>query len=62
MTNGFVRLHCNFICRFLASGDSFQTIAFSFRLHKSTVLGIVAETCSALLNLLQPIYMPVPDC
>ena len=61
-TNAFVRLHCNFICRFLASCDAFQTIAFSFRLHKSTISGIVPETCSALWNVLQPICMPVPDC
>ena len=61
-TNEFVRFHCNFICRLLASGNSFRTIAYSFRLHKSTVSGIIDETCSALWNVLQPICMPVPDC
>ena len=47
--------------RFLATGDSFTTIGFSFRIHKSTVSKIVNETCAALWEILQPEIMPTPS-
>ena len=34
--------------RFLATGDSMQTIAFSYRLGHSTVCNIIEDTCGAL--------------
>ncbi|XP_055600584.1 uncharacterized protein LOC129749586 [Uranotaenia lowii] len=46
--------------RYLATGSSFQTLGFSFRMGRSTVASIVRETCQALWKILQPIYMPVP--
>ncbi|XP_021709704.1 putative nuclease HARBI1 [Aedes aegypti] len=46
--------------RFLATGSLFTTLGFSFRMGRSTVADIVKETCKALWEVLQPIYMPTP--
>lgn len=46
--------------RFLATGDSYKTIAFSYRIGVQTVATIVNETCDAIWELLQPLYMPTP--
>ena len=48
------------IFRFLATGDTYRTISFSFRIGVSTVATIVEETCDALWNNLVDEYMPVP--
>lgn len=44
--------------RFLATGDSYKTIAFSYRVGFSTVVGIVKEVCEALWSCLVGEYMP----
>uniref|UniRef100_A0A671NI47 DDE Tnp4 domain-containing protein n=1 Tax=Sinocyclocheilus anshuiensis TaxID=1608454 RepID=A0A671NI47_9TELE len=50
------------IClRYLATGDSFRSIAFSFRVDASTVAGIVSQVCEAIWNCLLSDCMPVPD-
>eukprot|EP00118_Oscarella_pearsei_P015909 m.147748 g.147748 ORF g.147748 m.147748 type:complete len:152 (+) comp38474_c0_seq3:202-657(+) len=41
--------------RFLATGNSQQSISFSYRVGKSTVCGIVRETCAAIWESLQPL-------
>lgn len=46
--------------RFLGTGDSYQTIAFSFRLGHSTVQSIVLEVCSAIIFTLKDEYIPIP--
>jgi len=46
--------------RYLATGDSHQTTAFSFRVERSTVSNIVKEVCQELWNVLQPLYLPTP--
>ena len=46
--------------RILATGDSQQTVAFSYRLGKSTVNKILTETCEAIYSVLQPIYLAPP--
>lgn len=46
--------------RYLATGDSHQTIAFSYRLGHSTVNKIVPETCLTIWNALSPIYVQCP--
>lgn len=51
---------CPSLSRYLATGDSHQTIAFSFRLGRSTVSKIVREVCREIWNVLQPIYLPSP--
>nr|CAH7752463.1 unnamed protein product [Callosobruchus chinensis] len=49
-----------FFCRFLATGDSFQTISFSYRLGHSTVHYIVKEVCQAIIDNLLTEVMPIP--
>lgn len=44
----------------MASGDSYQTIGFSFRVGRTTVGIIVKEVCTEIWNVLQPTYMPKP--
>ena len=43
--------------RILASGESQQSLCYSFRLGKSTVSKIVAETCSAIYSCLKDTYL-----
>ncbi|CAI6363058.1 unnamed protein product [Macrosiphum euphorbiae] len=47
--------------RFLATGDSYQTIAFSFRLGHSTVQGIVIEVCNAIILKLKEECIKTPQ-
>ena len=47
--------------RFLASGDSQRSLTYLFRMGKKTVSRIVSETCEALGQVLQPIYMFAPE-
>ncbi|XP_067652981.1 uncharacterized protein [Haliotis asinina] len=46
--------------RYLATGDSIRTIAFSYRLGEKTVQVIIPEVCDAIWNLGGPIYLPAP--
>lgn len=46
--------------RFLGTGDSYQTIAFSFRLGHLTVQSILLEVCSAIIFTLKDEYIPIP--
>lgn len=46
--------------RFLATDDSFRTIATSYRLGHSTVQSIVIEVCKAIIEKLMSITMPKP--
>ena len=46
--------------RFLATGVSYKTIRFSFRVGASTVSGIVEETCEVLPTCLSSTYMKMP--
>ena len=46
--------------RYLATGDSFTTIAFNYRMGLSTVSTIVGETCAALWDVLVDTHMPTP--
>uniref|UniRef100_A0A3B3T7F3 Zgc:194221 n=1 Tax=Paramormyrops kingsleyae TaxID=1676925 RepID=A0A3B3T7F3_9TELE len=48
------------ICLFLATGDSYRTIAFSYRVGVSTVAGIVGEVARAIWDALVQEVMPVP--
>ena len=48
--------------RFLATGDSMQTIAFSYRLGHSTVCNISEDTCDSLWNVLAPEYLHALSC
>ena len=48
--------------RFLATGDSMQTIVFSYRLGHSTVCNIIEDTCDGLWSTLAPEYLRTPSC
>ena len=47
--------------RLLATGDSQQTVAFSYRIGVSTVNYIFYETLDAIYKVLQPVYLKVPN-
>ncbi|XP_067000348.1 uncharacterized protein [Anabrus simplex] len=47
--------------RFLATGNSFRTLAFSYRLGETSVRRIVYDVCDAVWTKLVPIFMPQPD-
>ena len=44
----------------MATGDTYKTIGFSYRIGKSTIVKIIPEVCEALWHRLQPVFMPVP--
>ncbi|XP_050498040.1 uncharacterized protein LOC126879131 [Diabrotica virgifera virgifera] len=46
--------------RYLSMGDTFKTIALSYRMGERTVSNIVQQVCEAIWRRLQPIYMPQP--
>lgn len=47
-------------CRFFATGDSYHTIAFSYRVGVSTVAGVVGKVARAIWDALVQEVMPVP--
>ncbi|XP_046893573.1 uncharacterized protein LOC124479089 isoform X3 [Hypomesus transpacificus] len=49
-----------FLCRYLATGDSFMTISFSYRVGASTVAGVVGAVSQAIWDCLVEEFMPVP--
>ena len=51
----------NFCSRFLATGDSFKTISFNYRLGKSTVPAIAHRTCRVIVDILLKEVMPLPN-
>lgn len=53
-TRLYVTLH------YLATGASYQVIATHYALGRSTVSGIIQDTCQALVDILGPIYLKVP--
>lgn len=54
-TRLYVTLH------FLASGSSYQNIAVHYALGRSTISGIVVDTCKAIVDVLGPLYLKVPS-
>ena len=46
--------------RFLVTGDSMQTISFSFRLGHSKVCEIIDNTCGAICEVLSPEFVNAP--
>lgn len=47
--------------RYIATGKSFSSLAFQFRIGKTSVQRIIKDTSNAAWEVLQPHYMPVPD-
>lgn len=46
--------------RYLASGDSQQSMSFSYRMGKATVSNITQETCQAIWDALNEEYLRPP--
>ena len=46
--------------RYLVTGDSMQTISFSYRICHSTVCGVIDDTCEALWDVLATEYLRRP--
>lgn len=46
---------------FLVTGMSFTTLAFIYALGRKTVSDIVYDTCEAIWDVLQPIYLRLPS-
>ena len=44
----------------MATGDSFKSLGFSYRMGASTVASIIPEVCVALWETLSPLYMSAP--
>ncbi len=47
--------------RYLATGETFLSLSFNFRISRQSVLSIVPETCEALSYVLQKEYVRVPQ-
>ena len=43
--------------RYLATGESYESLMYQFRIHKTTISKIIQEVCIAIYKVLQPIYM-----
>ncbi|CAH2004903.1 unnamed protein product [Acanthoscelides obtectus] len=46
--------------KFLAHGGSFQSLSWEFRVGHSTVSKVIFETCTAIWDTMQPIYLKSP--
>lgn len=46
---------------FLVTGSSFSTLAYIYALGRKTVSDMVYETCDAIWEMLQPIYLRLPS-
>ena len=46
--------------RFLATGESQQSLSFAYRIGKATVSKIVRETCDAIYEVLAPTFVRSP--
>ena len=47
--------------RFLATGETFHSLSFQFRIAVATVSYIVKSVCAAIIRCLGPIHMKVPS-
>ena len=46
--------------RFLATGETYDSLMYQFRVHRTTIAKIVLEVCQAIYQVLMPTYMSVP--
>ena len=47
--------------RFLATGNSFRSFSFSYRMGRRTISEIVIECCRAIYDVMKPLYMQFPE-
>ena len=58
----YINYNISFVTsRYLATGDAITTIAYNFRMGVSTARKIILDVCTAIWDVLAPIYMPVPS-
>ncbi|XP_065363219.1 putative nuclease HARBI1 [Calliphora vicina] len=47
--------------RYLATGESFRSLQYVFRIPHNTISGIIPEVCDAIYSVLQPNYLKIPS-
>ena len=58
----YINYNISFVTsRYLATGDAITTIAYNFQMGVSTARKIILDVCTAIWDILAPIYMPVPS-
>ena len=58
----YINYNISFVTsRYLANGDAITTIAYNFWMGVSTARQIILDVCTAIWDVLAPIYMPVPS-
>ena len=58
----YINYNISFVTsRYLATGDAITTIAYNFHMGVSTARKIILDVCTAIWDVLAPIYMPVPS-
>ena len=58
----YINYNISFVTsRYLATGDAITTIAYNFQMGVSTARQIILDVCTAIWDVLAPIYMPVPS-
>ena len=57
----YINYNISFVTsRYFATGDAITTIAYNFQMGVSTARQIILDVCTAIWDVLAPIYMPVP--
>ena len=47
--------------RYLATGESFNSLMYQYRIHKPTISQFVPEVCKAIHSVIAPDYMKIPS-
>ena len=47
--------------RYLATGESFNSLMYQYRIHRSTISQFIPEVCKAIYKVLAPDYMKIPS-
>ncbi len=52
---------CCLTIRYLATGESFRSLEYQFRISRHTISRIVTDVCRALFEIMGPKYLAVPS-
>lgn len=47
--------------RYLATGETFESLSYQFRIHRSTISQFIPVVCKAIYETLKPDYLAIPD-
>ena len=47
--------------QYLATGETYESLMYQFRIHRTNISEIIQEVCSAIYKVLQPDYMKLPS-